>query len=57
VKNAIYFGFPNNALKKKKISLKNSMGIARCWRLTPVILATQEADIRRTAIQSSRQIF
>jgi hypothetical protein len=26
--------------------------IARCWWLTPVILATQEAEIRRTVVQS-----
>jgi hypothetical protein len=25
---------------------------ARCWWLTPVILATQEADIRRIMVQS-----
>jgi hypothetical protein len=25
---------------------------ARCWWLTPVILATQGAEIRRTAVQS-----
>jgi hypothetical protein len=25
---------------------------ARCWWFTPIILATQEAEIRRTAVQS-----
>jgi hypothetical protein len=31
--------------------------LAGCWWLTPVILATQETEIRRIAIQSqSRQI-
>jgi hypothetical protein len=30
---------------------------ARCWWLTPVILATQEAEIRRITVQSQpRQI-
>jgi hypothetical protein len=28
------------------------MVLARCWWLMPVILATQEAEIRRIAVQS-----
>jgi hypothetical protein len=31
-------------------ALRNSSG-AGCWWLTPVILATQEADIRRIMVQ------
>jgi hypothetical protein len=26
--------------------------VARCWWLTPIILATQEAEIRRITVQS-----
>jgi hypothetical protein len=29
-----------------------SCALARCWWLTPVILATQEAEIRRIMVQS-----
>jgi hypothetical protein len=29
--------------------------LAGCWWLTPVILATQEAEIRRTKVQSQSQ--
>jgi hypothetical protein len=28
---------------------------ARCWWLTPIILATQEAEIRRIVVQSQPQ--
>jgi hypothetical protein len=31
---------------------KEVVGIAWCWWLRPVILATQEAEIRRIAVQS-----
>jgi hypothetical protein len=34
--------------------LKNKL-TARCWWLTPVILATQEAEIRRISVQSQRR--
>jgi hypothetical protein len=32
--------------------LRNIPARARCWWLTPIILLTQEAEIRRIAIQS-----
>jgi hypothetical protein len=33
------------------------MRLAKCWWLTPIILATQEAEIRRIEVQSQpRQI-
>jgi hypothetical protein len=31
---------------------KQIKGLVRRWRLMPVILATQEAEIRRTVVQS-----
>jgi hypothetical protein len=41
---------PRTTKKKKK--KKKERQIAGCWWLTPVILATQEAEIRRIAVQS-----
>jgi hypothetical protein len=38
----------NNSSVHKKKNINN----ARCWWLTPVILPTQEAEIRRIAVQS-----
>jgi hypothetical protein len=32
------------------ISMKRKRRRAECWRLIPVILATQEAEIRRIAV-------
>jgi hypothetical protein len=41
---------------KKKVHIKKKY-IVGCWWLTPVILATQEADISRILVQSQpRQI-
>jgi hypothetical protein len=37
------------------ISLHSERKEARCWRLTSVILATQEAEIRRTKVRSHPQ--
>jgi hypothetical protein len=37
------------SLKNKKIKIKKIVG---CWWLMPVILATQEAEIRRIVVQS-----
>jgi hypothetical protein len=34
------------------MDLEFSNVLARCWWLKPVILATQEAEIRRTTVQS-----
>jgi hypothetical protein len=47
---------PTIRTKKKRMSYKHQILVGRWW-LTPVILATQEAEIRRTVVQSqSRQI-
>jgi hypothetical protein len=35
--------------KKKKKEYRN---VGRCWWLTPIILATQEAQIRRITVES-----
>jgi hypothetical protein len=43
------------SLKNKKIKIKKKNKIKKivgCWWLTPVILATQEAEIRRIVVQS-----
>jgi hypothetical protein len=39
-------------IKKEK---KKQSNVARCWWLTPVILATQEAEIRRIMLHSQPQ--
>jgi hypothetical protein len=41
--------YPTQHNNKKKEKEKETKG-AGCWRLTPVILATQEAEIRRIAV-------
>jgi hypothetical protein len=38
-----------------KNSFKKCNGEARCWRLKPVILATQEAEIRSITVRSQPQ--
>jgi hypothetical protein len=38
--------------KKYKWPIKILKKIVKCWWLTPVILATQEAEIRRIMVQS-----
>jgi hypothetical protein len=40
--------------KPHNIQLEN-ISLAGCWWLTPVILATQEAEIRMFAVQSQRR--
>jgi hypothetical protein len=48
--------FPNRILVVQELYYIYKL-LARCWWLTPVILETQEAEIRRIAVQSqSRQI-
>jgi hypothetical protein len=42
-------------VKKKKNTGVPSSHVARCRWLTPVILATQEAEIRRIVVQSQLQ--
>jgi hypothetical protein len=41
--------------KKKFFKLKKKKGSAKCRWLTPIILAIQEAEIRRIAVQSQLQ--
>jgi hypothetical protein len=38
--------------KKRFKTQKNNFGAARGWWLTPLFLATQEAEIRRIMVQS-----
>jgi hypothetical protein len=44
----------HEALSSKPI-LNNTHTLAGHWLLTPVILVTQEADIKRTMVQSQPQ--
>jgi hypothetical protein len=39
------------ALGFSEVNIKASQE-AKCWRLTPIILAAQEAEIRRIMVQS-----
>jgi hypothetical protein len=43
---------PSIAADGLTVSYSLSVCLAGCWWLTPIILATQEAEIRRTAVQS-----
>jgi hypothetical protein len=44
-------------MTKNQLLLRKKKFLARCWWLTPVILAAQEAEIRRITVQSQpRQI-
>jgi hypothetical protein len=38
-------------------ALSQKQNIARCWWLTPVILAIQEAEIRRVVVRSSMRPY
>jgi hypothetical protein len=38
------------------MKLKKKKKDARCWWLTPAILATQEAEVRRIPVQSKLQV-
>jgi predicted GNAT family N-acyltransferase len=45
-------GIQNLSVIKKKKAISEKVSWVQCWRLTPVILATQEAVIRRIVVQS-----
>jgi hypothetical protein len=47
-----YIACKKYTLLKEKGKKATHKGIKRCWWFTPVILATQEAEIRRTTVQS-----
>jgi hypothetical protein len=36
--------------RREELSTQKNIRLARCWWLTPVILVTQEADIRRIEV-------